>query len=102
MKGTLMRNAIWLMSSPDAQQSFLKLDEKAVKPKVGQVQKTTKLGTHLRDCTGVSKEVACSPVGVEDHWAAAYGKIEMLADRTYGFGPLKRAPAQLTGKLNHI
>jgi len=104
VNSNVMRNLIWLNSDSSSYDGFLSLESKLLRPKLEQVQKTTKLRTHEETycASRPGVEMTCSRVTVKDHWAAANGKIETMENRDHGFGPLNGAPAQLTFKVKHI
>jgi hypothetical protein len=105
VNGIVLPSVIWLNQSNAAQPGALKLDAKLLKPKLDQVQKTTKLGTHWANTCSIAlgkPPTNCSKVMVKDYWSAVYGKIETMNYRDSGFGHLNGAPAQVTFKANQL
>lgn len=93
--------SVWLVGRGSPSQPILRmpaLDQASLKAKLVQAGKTTKLGKHLQYQCSVSisdGKTECGWPELQDQWAIAYGKVETMGDRRYGFGHLGGSPAQV-------
>lgn len=102
--GAARESSVWLVPRGGPSQPIPKmpaLDQDSLKAKLVQVGKTTKLGKHLHyQCSvsisdGKRSEPVCGWPELPDQWAIAYGRVETMGDRRYGFGHLDGSPAQV-------
>jgi hypothetical protein len=114
VNGAARESSVWLVprgSPSQATPGTPALDQDSLKIKLEQAGKTTKLGKHPQyQCTVSVKSIVpvkgekseCGYSELPDQWAIAYGKVETMGDRRYGFGHLGGSPAQVFGSLIFI
>ena len=104
VNGAAWKSSVWLErrgNPSQATSSAPTLNQDSLNAKLEQAGTTTKLGKHVQyQCTvsfedGKAGKTECGFPEVPDQWVVAYGRVETMADRNYGFGHLSRSPAQV-------